>query len=104
MNSFDSTTVNKSNNYSLTDADLAALFISTTTSNDSLNTLDEVFLNHMTDSIIEQQQQNIGPPPGFENFRFNSSSTSDLLTNDSVSSSDTVNFSQLLQSTTVGKY
>jgi hypothetical protein len=99
-----STTVKKLN---LTDADLAALFISNTTSNDSVNTLDESFLNQMTDSIIDQQT--IGPPPGFENFRFD---TSNLLTTNlrssisnapPVSSSDTINFSQLLQSTTVGK-
>ena len=61
MNSSDSTTVNKSNNYNLTDADLAALFVSSIVSttpsntliliirmkyhnNNNNNTLDDVFL------------------------------------------------------------
>ena len=153
MNPSDTTTVNKTNNnnnynYNLTDVDLAALFVSsivtttpssplaqTNTSIDNINndtsnnTLDDVFLNQLTDlaccssssSSIIDKQQTIGPPPGFENFLFDSSSTSDLLlsqtTNNNstlssisnaaiqtqVSSSDTINFSQLLQSTTVGK-
>jgi len=146
MNSSDiQTTVNKSNNYNLTDADFAALFVSslvtttpssssssltqTTTSNNSIdnnnetsnNTLDDVFLNQVNDLVCKQQSMG-PPPPGFENFLFNTSSTSDLLlphtTNNNstlssisyaamqtpVSSSDTINFSQLLQSTIVGKY
>ncbi len=148
MNSSDiQITVNKSNNYNLTDADFAALFVSslvtttpssssssltqTTTSNNSIdnnnetsnNTLDDVFLNQVTDLVCKQQSMG-PPPPGFENFLFNTSSTSDLLltqtTNNNnnsiissisnaviqtpVSSSDTINFSQLLQSTVVGKY
>jgi hypothetical protein len=125
MNS-STTTVKNANNYSLTDADLAALFVSTTpsqtTSNDSMNTLDEVFLNQVNDLVCDKQQT-IGPPPGFENFLYDSSSTSDFLLTQTtntinsprssmsnvpiqtpVSSSDTINFSQLLQSTTVGKY
>jgi hypothetical protein len=139
MNSSDPiTTVNKSNHYSLTDADFAALFVSSLlpTSNHFIdnnnetsnpNTLDEVFLNQVTDlvccsSSIIDKQQSIAPPPGFENFLFDSSSTSDLLlkstTNNHstrsslsnvaiqspVSTSDTINFSQLLQSKSVGKY
>ncbi|CAF3403944.1 unnamed protein product [Rotaria sp. Silwood1] len=156
MNLSDRTTVkisntnNNNNNNNLTDAELAALFVSSmiattpltqtpTTANNSIdninnnnnelstNSLDDVFLNQVTDltycsspsSKIIDKQQTIGPPPGFENFLFNSSSTSDLLvsktTNNNptissisnapvdttVSSSDTINFSQLLKSTSV---
>ncbi|CAF3666483.1 unnamed protein product [Rotaria socialis] len=130
---------NHNNNDHISDDDFAALFVSSmlsTTSNNSFdninnnnnesstNTIDEAFLNQVTDlnycsSPIIDKQQTIGPPPGFENFPFNSSSTSDLLvsktTNSnptissisnganetSVSSSDTINFSQLLKSTNV---
>jgi hypothetical protein len=123
----DSTTANKTtNDYSLTDNDLAALFISsivsttpsTTTmdNNNELsnnNTLDEVFLQQVNDLVCSSQQKALGPPPGFENFRFDTSSSSDNSTTLSsigsaaiqpqVSSSDTINFSQLLQSTIVGK-
>jgi hypothetical protein len=152
MNSSDTTTVNKlDNNYNLTDADLAALFVSSiitttpspqTTSNNlvdnlnnnnnnnnnetSNNSLDDVFLNQVTDlaccsspsppSIVDKQQT-LGPPPGFENFRFDSSSSPQTTNNPNptissisnaaietqVSSSDTINFSQLLQSATAGK-
>ncbi|CAF0826622.1 unnamed protein product [Adineta ricciae] len=146
VNSSDMTTVNNSNN-NLSDADFAALFLSSmtsttpsVTSNALLsstldhetpnNTLDDVFLSQLTDltccsspSIVDKRQQPIGPPPGFENFRHDSSSTTttttDLLlsqtTNNNstlssisnvgmqtpVASSDTINFSQLLQSTAV---
>ncbi|CAF0812850.1 unnamed protein product [Adineta steineri] len=157
MNSSDTTTttttVNKpNNNYSLSDADLAALFLSSITTTTpspqtitpnalidnihqnnnnnnnetSNNALDDVFLNQFTDltcsspTIIDKPQP-IGPPPGFENFRLDSSSSSssDLLLSQTtnknstlssisnaviqtpVSSSDTINFSQLLQSTAV---
>ncbi|CAF2019457.1 unnamed protein product [Rotaria magnacalcarata] len=136
---------NHNNNDHISDDDFAALFVSSmlqTTSNSSFdninnnnnnnnnnndsstNTIDDVFLNQVTDlnycsSPIIDKQQTIGPPPGFEKFPFNSSSTSDLLvsktTNNnptissisngayetSVSSSDTINFSQLLKSTNV---
>jgi len=128
MTSSDSTTVNQSNdNYNLTDADLAALFVSSivsttpsTTINDNKNelsnnnnTLDDVFLQQVNDLVCSSQQKPFGPPPGFENFRFDTSSSSDNSTTISsistaaiqsqVSSSDTINFSQLLQSTIVGK-
>ena len=125
----DSTTVNKCNdNYHLTDADLAALFVSSITTDDQKNelsnnnnnnnnnnnTLDDVFIQQVNDLVCASQQKSFGPPPGFENFRFDTSSSSDNSTTISsistaaiqtqVSSSDTINFSQLLQSTTVGKY
>jgi hypothetical protein len=130
MNSSDTTTVNKSNNYNLTDADLAALLISSidpTTSNEhsidnrnnetTNNTLDEVFLNQVNDLVCNDKQQTIGPPPGFENFMSsdlllsqttnNNNSTISSISNAAiqtpVSSSDTINFSQLLQTTSVGK-
>jgi hypothetical protein len=134
ITSSDSTTLNQSNdNYNLTDADLAALFVSSivsttpsTTTNDNKNelsnnnnnnnnnnTLDDAFLQQVNDLVCSSQQKPIGPPPGFENFRFDTSSSSDNSTTISsistaaiqsqVSSSDTVNFSQLLQSTVVGK-
>ena len=111
------TTVNQSNPYSLTDTNLAALLVSTT-SNDSMNnhnTLDDVFLNQFTDLVYSSSSSMIDPPPGFENFLFDPSvSSSDFLLTETtnqmntaiqtpVSSSDTINFSQLLQSTTVGK-
>ena len=145
MNSSDMTTVNNSNN-NLSDADFAALFLSSVTSTTpsatsnallgstlnhetSNNTLDDVFLSQLTDltccpspSIVGQLQQPIGPPPGFENFRHDSPSTTTHLllsqtTNNNstlssisnvgmqtpVASSDTINFSQLLQSTAAGK-
>jgi hypothetical protein len=130
MNSTDSTTVNKlTNDYSLTDTDLAALFISSIVSttpsntpidnknelsnNNNNNTLDEVFLQQVNELVCSSQQKPLGPPPGFENFCFDTSSSSDNSTTLSsissaviqpqVSSSDTINFSQLLQSTIVGK-
>jgi len=129
MTSSDSTTVNQSNdNYNLTDADLAALFVSSIVSttppittndnkneisNNNNNTLDDVFLQQVNDLVCSSQQKSIGPPPGFENFRFDTSSSSDNSTTISsistaaiqsqVSSSDTINFSQLLPSTIVGK-
>ncbi len=127
----DSTTVNKSNdNYNLTDADLAALFVSSIVSttpsnttndnknehsnnNNNNNTLDDVFIQQVNDLVCSSQQKPLGPPPGFENFRFDTSSSSDNSTTTSsistaalqsqVSSSDTINFSQLLQSNIVGK-
>jgi hypothetical protein len=149
LNSSDTTTVNQldQTNYTLSDADLAALFVSslmTTTPSPSSATsttlmdhlansnetsatpFDDVFLHHLADlacdstSSLIDSQASVGPPPGFENFRFDSSSASDLLLSPStnnpnmssmniaasetpVSSSDTINFSQLLQSTSVGK-
>ncbi len=133
MTSSDSTKMNQSNdNYNLTDADLAALFVSSIVSttpsittndnkneisnnnnNNNNNTLDDVFLQQVNDLVCSSQQKSIGPPPGFENFRFDTSSSSDNSTTISsistaaiqsqVSSSDTINFSQLLQSTIVGK-
>jgi hypothetical protein len=143
MNSSDTTTVNQSHDttFSLNEADLAALFVSslmTTTPSPSLttaihdnnnknatsmNAFNDVFLSHLTDlactpsSSLIDSHSSIEPPPGFESFRFDTSATSDLLlsqtaTNQShissmnatniersVSSSDTINFSQLLQST-----
>lgn len=140
MNLSDTTTVKtSSSNNHLSDIDFAALFVSSmlsTTSNNSIdnlndndsssNPIDDAFLSQVTDltycpSPIIDKQQTVGPPPGFENFPFNTSSTSDLLvsktTNNnptisslsnaametSVSSSDTLNFSQLLKSASVGK-
>lgn len=162
MNSSDTTTVNQSNNHNnnnnnanLTDADLAALFLSSiaaatspsmsealvdgisSQSHEASNhALDDVFLSQLTDltccspssssssTMLDKPQptpQAIGPPPGFENFLLESPSTSDLLlaqtTNHNstassidhagmqtpVSSSDTINFSQLFASAAVGK-
>ena len=126
--SSDSTTVNKSNdNYTLTDADLAVLFVSSIVSttpsnatdehqNELINhqnpTLDDVFLQQVNDLVCSSQAKPIGPPPGFENFRFDTSSSSDNSTTISsisstalqnqVSSSDTINFSQLLPSNILG--
>jgi hypothetical protein len=120
----DSTTVNKSNdNYNLTDADLAALFVSSIVSttpsnttndnknehsnNNNNNTLDDVFIQQVNDLVCSSQPKPLGPPPGFENFRFDTSSSSDNSINTAaiqptqVSSSDTINFSQLLQSNIV---
>lgn len=153
MNTSDRTsTVNQSHEstFSLSDADLAALFVSslisttpspsTTTNLDHSNepsaqttstttttstTLDDVFYNSANDfsstptSTFIENEKTLEPPPGFENFRFEPPSTDELLqshpTNPSnisnssnppsldapVSSSDTINFSQLLQSTSV---
>ncbi|CAF4733647.1 unnamed protein product [Rotaria sp. Silwood1] len=134
MNTIDLSTVNKSttttnnNNYNLSDADLAALFVSsivsttpsTTTidnenelsnNNNNNNTLDDVFIQQVNDLVCSSQQKSIGPPPGFENYRFNKSLSSDNSRTISsisnagiqpqVSCSDTINFSQLLQSTIV---
>ncbi len=129
MNSSELTTVNKTNNnnYNLTDADLAAIFVSsigsitpssTTIDNrnelsDNSNTLDDMFLQQVNDLVCSSQEKPVGPPPGFESFRFDKSSSSDNLTTipsistaaiqPHVSCSDTINFSQLLQSTFVGK-
>lgn len=108
-----STTVNKSNdNYNLTDADLAALFVSSIVSTtpsitnentlEQSNTLDDVFIQQMNDLVCSNQEKSFGPPPGFENFRLNSSDNSTDLQSQ-VSSSDTINFDQLLQSTLIGK-
>lgn len=130
MTSSDSTTVNKSNdNYTLTDADLAVLFVSsivsTTPSNTTdehsnelvnhpTNILDDVFLQQVNDLVCSSQGKPLGPPPGFENFRFDTSSSSDNSTTIStisstaiqnqVSSSDTINFSQLLPSNILGTF
>jgi len=105
--------VNKTNdNYSLTDADLAALFVSSIVSTtpsitnentlEHSNTLDDVFIQQMNDLVCSNQQKSFGPPPGFENFRLNSSENSTGL-QAQVSSSDTINFGQLLQPSLVGK-
>ncbi|CAF1098564.1 unnamed protein product [Rotaria sordida] len=129
MNTIDLSTVNKSNtnnNFNLTDADLAALFVSsivsTTTidnenelssnnNNNNNNTLDDVFLQQVNELVDSSQPKSIGPPPGFENYHFNRSLSSDnsktissisnVAIQPQVSSSDTINFSQLLQSTIV---
>ena len=121
-----STTVNQSNKHmNLTDTDLTALFVSSlvaTTSNDSIdntnnnnnNTLDDAFLSQFSDFVYSPSsmidQQSFGPPPGFEHFRFDSSNSADLSlnplinqTNTPVSSSDTINFSQLLSANIAGK-
>lgn len=119
-----STTVNQHMN--LTDTDLTALFVSSlvaTTSNDSIdninnnnnnNTLDDAFLSQFSDFVYSPSsmidQQSFGPPPGFEHFRFDSSNSADSSlnpsinqTNTPVSSSDTINFSQLLSANIAGK-
>jgi hypothetical protein len=132
MTASNSTTVTKSNdNYNLTDADLAALFVSSIVSttpsittddqknehsnnnhnnNNNNNTLDDVFIQQVNDLVCSSQQKPFGPPPGFENFRFDTSSSSDNSINTAaiqptqVSSSDTINFSQLLQPNIIGIY
>ena len=114
-----STTVNQPNDhFNLTDTDLPTRLVPTTTSNDSMdnvnnnnNTMEAILLNQFheficspTSSMIDQQT--FGPPPGFEHFRLDSPISSDYplhQTNIPVSSSDTINFSQLLSSTIVGK-
>lgn len=124
MNTIDLPTVNKStSNYNLTDADLAALFVPSIVSSNTLdnenelstnnNALDDVFIKQVNDLVCSDQQKSYGPPPGFENFLFNQSLTSDnagtissisnAAIQSQVSSSDTLNLSQLLQSTLVGK-
>lgn len=132
MNSIDLPTVNKSNNnYNLSDADLAALFVSSlvsttpstttmddenelsTNNNNNNNKLDDVFLQNVSDFVCSSQQKSIGPPPGFENYPFNKSLSSDntrtlssisnVAIQSQVSPSDTINFSQLLPSTIVGE-
>ncbi|CAM2703900.1 unnamed protein product [Rotaria socialis] len=128
MNSIDLPTVNKSNNnFNLSDADLAALFVSTLVSATSSttatldnenelptnnnNALDDVFLQQVNELVCSSQQKSMGPPPGFENFLFDNplpsetsrtlSSISNAAIQSQVSSSDTINFSQLLPSTIV---
>lgn len=109
--------------YPLIDADLAALFVSTvsieekTEPNNDLP-FDEVFLSSVNDLVSSSEPTTttaMGPPPGFENFNFDSN-LSNPTTNGStiddtaldtmqsqVLSSDTINFSQLLPSALVGK-
>ncbi|CAF5110480.1 unnamed protein product, partial [Rotaria magnacalcarata] len=130
MNPIDLPTVNKSNNnFNLSDADLAALFVSTLVSTTSSttatldnenelstnnnNALDDVFLQQVNELVCSSQQKSMGPPPGFENFLFDNSlpsetsrtlsSISNAAIQSQVSSSDTINFSQLLPSAIVGK-
>ncbi|CAF1492202.1 unnamed protein product [Rotaria magnacalcarata] len=128
MNPIDLPTVNKSNNnFNLSDADLAALFVSTLVSTTSSttatldnenelstnnnNALDDVFLQQVNELVCSSQQKSMGPPPGFENFLFDNSlpsetsrtlsSISNAAIQSQVSSSDTINFSQLLPSAIV---
>ncbi|CAF1433105.1 unnamed protein product [Adineta steineri] len=123
--SFASTSLNKgNNNYHLDDTDLAGLFASSIVSisrsttaidnkndmTDNPNTLDDFFFQQVSE-IVCSPQQNVGPPPGFENFHFDASSSDSLTTVSSinaanvvqsqVSTSDTINFSQLLPSINV---
>ncbi|UJR21537.1 hypothetical protein I4U23_024622 [Adineta vaga] len=125
--SFGSTATTKGNTNYLNDSDLAGLFASSIVSisrsstamdkndiTDNPNTLDDIFFQQVSELVCASQQNPLGPPPGFENFRFDTtSSSSDSLTTVSsistaaavgqskVSSSDTTNFSQLLPSTNV---
>lgn len=121
-----SSTVNQSNTHAnLTDTDLTALFVSSliaSTSNDSIdntnnnnnnNTMEDAFISQFSDLVYSPSSmidhQSLGPPPGFEHFRFDSSNSTDFplnqlinQTNAPVSSADTINFSQLLTSTIAG--
>ena len=126
--SFASTATTKGNNNYLNDTDLAGLFASSIVSitrsstamdkndiTDNPNTLDDIFFQQVSELVCSSQHNALGPPPGFENFRFDTSSSSSasLTTVSSistaaavqskVSSSDTTNFSQLLPSTNVGE-
>lgn len=127
--SFASAASMKGNTNYMDDTDLAGLFASSIVSisrsttamdkndiTDNPNTLDDIFFQQVSELVCASQQNPLGPPPGFENFRFDTtSSSSDSLTTVSsistaaavgqskISTSDTTNFSQLLPSTKVGK-
>ena len=107
--------------YPLIDADLAALFVSTVSVEEKSEPnhdppFDEVFLSSVNDLVSSSEPMTaMGPPPGFENFQLDpalSNHTTNGSTIDDtaprtmqsqVLSSDTINFSQLLPSTLVGK-
>jgi hypothetical protein len=121
INSSDSTTINTNNNfYASVDTDLAALFVSTMSINEKLELtdnqpFDEVFLSSVNDLVSDSESSAMGPPPGFEHLRFDSTLSNHLMcptsidetTNTSLvsrtSPSDVINFSQLLPSTLVGE-
>jgi hypothetical protein len=126
--SFASTATTKGNNNYLNDTDLAGLFASSIVSitrsstamdkndiTDNPNTLDDIFFQQVSELVCSSHNNALGPPPGFEHFRFDTSSSSSAslttvssistaaVVQSKVSSSDTTNFSQLLPSTNVGQ-
>ena len=98
------------NHYQITDADLAALFLSPTGVNREdeagcMETFDTALLSQINELVDAPEHEPVGPPPGFEHLHFDATALdtsatlsliSDLTLQSQVSPSDQICSSQLL--------
>ena len=105
-----STGMTLNNHYQITDADLAALFLSPTAvdrehETGCMETFDTALLSQINELVDAPEREPVGPPPGFEHLHFDATASdtsatlsliSDLTLQSHVSPSDQICSSQLL--------